>query len=197
MKKNTLIVFDIGNVLLRFSKDRARRNFERIEPGTGGPLVRAMWESPLGVDLERGRLTGRDFLRKVPVRMGYRAFADAFRDIFTPLRQNLRLLEHLSKTHDTALLSNTSDIHWPYLFKTYPALKSARWKFGSHRLKLMKPDPRVYRILSRKTGYDFRDIVYVDDHPDFIRAAQRLGIRGVCYDGKVPLKTLFAREGVR
>ena len=196
MKPKNLIVFDIGNVLLRFSKDRARKNFDRIESGSGAPLVHAMWETRLGVDLERGRLTGRDFLRNVPVRMGYNAFADAFRDIFTPIRQNLRLLETLSKTHDTALLSNTSDIHWPYLFKTYPALKSARWKFGSHRLKLMKPDPRIYRTLSRRTGYDYKDIVYVDDHPGFVKAAKRLGIRGICFTGEVPLKKLFLKEGI-
>lgn len=196
MKPKNLIVFDIGNVLLRFSKDRARKNFDRIEPGSGAPLVHAMWETRLGVDLERGRLTGRDFLRNVPVRMGYNAFADAFRDIFTPIRQNLRLLETLSKTHDTALLSNTSDIHWPYLFKTYPALNAARWKFGSHRLKCMKPAPRIYRMLSHKTGYDFKDIVYVDDHPGFVKAAKRLGIRGICFTGKIPLIKLFKKEGI-
>ncbi len=196
MKPKNLIVFDIGNVLLRFSKDRARKNFDRIESGSGAPLVHAMWETRLGVDLERGRLTGRDFLRNVPVRMGYNAFADAFRDIFTPIRQNLRLLETLSKTHDTALLSNTSDIHWPYLFKTYPALNAARWKFGSHRLKCMKPAPRIYRMLSHKTGYDFKDIVYVDDHPGFVKAAKRLGIRGICFTGKIPLIKLFKKEGI-
>lgn len=196
MKPKILIVFDIGNVLLRFSKDRARKNFDRIESGSGAPLVHAMWETRLGVDLERGRLTGRDFLRNVPVRMGYNAFADAFRDIFTPIRQNLRLLETLSKTHDTALLSNTSDIHWPYLFKTYPALNAARWKFGSHRLKCMKPAPRIYRMLSHKTGYDFKDIVYVDDHPGFVKAAKRLGIRGICFTGKIPLIKLFKKEGI-
>lgn len=198
MKPKKLIVFDIGNVLLRFSKERARRNFNRIEPGAGAILVKAMWETRLGVDLERGHLSGRDFLRRAgKVRMGYKAFADAFRDIFTPIRLNLRLLERLSDSFDTALLSNTSEIHWPYLFKTYPALKSARWKFGSHLLKLLKPDPRIYRTLSRTTGYDFKDIVYIDDHPGFVHSAKQLGIRGLCWTGETPLKSMLAREGVR
>lgn len=198
MKPQKLIVFDIGNVLLRFSKERARRNFDRIEPGSGAILVKAMWDTRLGVDLERGQLSGRDFLRRAGnVRMGYQSFADAFRDIFTPIRSNLRLLERLSDSFDTALLSNTSEIHWPYLFKTYPALKSARWKFGSHLLKLLKPDPRIYRKLSRATGYDFKDIVYIDDHPDFVRSAKQLGIRGLCWTGETPLITMLAREDVR
>lgn len=197
MKPKNLIVFDIGNVLLRFSKDRARNNFEQIEPGSGAILVHAMWETRLGVDLERGRLTGRDFLRSVPVRMGYNAFADAFRDIFTPIRQNLRLLETLSKTHDTALLSNTSDIHWRYLFKTYPTLRVVKWRFASHLLKCMKPDRRIFTLVSKKTGFDFKDMIYVDDHPEFVKAAKRLGIHAICFDGKTPLKNLFFSEGVR
>jgi FMN phosphatase YigB (HAD superfamily) len=198
MKSQKVIVFDIGNVLLRFSKERARKNFDKIEPGSGAILVKAMWETRLGVDLERGRLSGRDFLRRAgKVRMGYKAFADAFRDIFTPIQTNLRLLERLSDSFDTALLSNTSEIHWPYLFKTYPALKSARWKFGSHLLKLLKPDPRIYRKVSRETGYDFKDMVYIDDHPGFVRSAKRLGIRGLCWTGETPLKTMLAQEGIR
>lgn len=196
MKRKRLIVFDIGNVLLRFSKERARKNFERVKPGSGRTLVKAMWETRLGVDLERGALTGRGFLKKTGVDMDYVSFAEAFRDIFTPIRPNLRLLETLSESHDTALLSNTSEIHWPYLFKTYPALKSARWKFGSHRVKCMKPDPRIYRMVASKTGYDFREMVYVDDHPGFIQAAKQLGLTGICYDGKTPLKDLFKQVGV-
>jgi FMN phosphatase YigB (HAD superfamily) len=197
MNKKKLIVFDIGNVLLRFSKVRAKNNFDRIEPGSGAILVHAMWETRLGVRLERGELTGRDFFRKAGrFKMSYQNFADAFRDIFTPLRANMRLLERLSEKFDTALLSNTSDIHWPYLFKTYPTLKLARWKFGSHRLKRMKPDLRVYRILSSTTGYDFGDIVYVDDHPGFVEASKRLGIQGICFTGTVPLKKLLAKKGI-
>lgn len=199
-KKSTLIVFDIGNVLLRFSKERARQNFDRVEPGSGPPLVHAMWNTPLGVNLEKGKITGRDFLRLAGgpsgVRMGYSPFRRAFRDIFTPIQANIRLLVRLSESYPTALLSNTSEIHWGYLFKTYPALRSVQWRFASHLMKGLKPDPVIYKKVSEKTGYALDDIVYVDDHPGFVRAAKRLGIRAVCFDGKTPLKTLFKKVGI-
>lgn len=192
-----MIVFDIGNVLLRFSMDRARANFDRVDPGSGAVLARAMWESPLGVALEKGKITGREFFKQAGTfRMAYGQFAEAFRDIFTPISENLRLLKNLSETHDTALLSNTSDIHWAYLFRTYPALKCARWKWGSHRLKAMKPHSSVYQMLPKKTGYRFENIVYVDDRADFIQASRRHGIRGIRYTGNVPLKKLFIQAGV-
>lgn len=192
-----MVVFDIGNVLLRFSRDRARKNFERIDPGSGEKLVRAIWDQRLGFDLEAGRINGREFFKKAGrFRMTYPQFVEAFRDIFTPIRENLRLLQTLSKTHDTALLSNVSDVHWTYLFRTYPALNLARWKWSSYRLKAMKPHPRIYKMLPQKTGYRFENIVYVDDRGDFIEAACRLGIRGIQYTGKAPLKKLFDKVGV-
>ncbi|MBK8869616.1 MAG: HAD hydrolase-like protein [Elusimicrobia bacterium] len=195
MKK--LVVFDIGNVLLRFSKERARKNFERIDPGSGNELVRAIWEDRLGLDLEAGRINGRQFFKKAGrFHMAYAQFVEAFRDIFTPIPENLRLLQTLSKTHDTALLSNVSDVHWTYLLRTYPVLNVARWKWSSSRLKATKPHPRVYGMLSKKTGYRFEDIVYADDRADFIEAARGHGIRGVLFTGDVPLKKLFAQEGV-
>ncbi|MBL8023302.1 MAG: HAD-IA family hydrolase [Elusimicrobia bacterium] len=201
IKKNPLIVFDIGNVLLRFSKERARLNFDRIEPGAGLPLVRAMWETRLGVDLERGRISGREFLRlagrKAGVRMGYRSFCRAFQDIFTPLLPNIRLLVRLAQRYPTALLSNTSEVHWRHLFKTYPDLRIARWKFASHLLKAMKPDARVYQAVSTKTGFSFQDMIYIDDHPGFVRAAKGLGIQAVCYNGKTPLVKLLKKVGLR
>lgn len=197
MKPKRMIVFDIGNVLLRFSKQRAHKNFERIDPGSGDGLVRAIWESRLGLDLEAGRINGREFFKKAGrFRMTYTEFVGAFRDIFTPIPENLRLLQSLSKTHDTALLSNVSDVHWTYLLRTYPVLNLARWKWSSYRLKAMKPHPRVYKMLPQKTGYRFDNIVYVDDRADFIEAARGHGIRGVLFTGDVPLKKLFAQEGV-
>jgi FMN phosphatase YigB (HAD superfamily) len=199
-KKSTLIVFDIGNVLLRFSKERARQNFDRIEPGSGLPLVHAMWNAPLGVNLEKGKITGRDFLRLAGgpsgVRMGYPSFCRAFQDIFTPIPANIRLLVRLSKTYPTALLSNTSEIHWGYLFKTYPELRSVRWRFASHLMKRLKPDPGIYEQVAEITGFALNDIVYVDDHLGFVGTAKRLGIRAVCYDGKTPLKILFKKVGI-
>ncbi len=201
MSHNPLIVFDIGNVLLRFSIERAGKNFDRIEPGAGPVLVRALWETRLGLDLEKGQVTGPEFFRRAArpagVRMSYSAFCRAFRDIFTPIPENLRLLVRLSKTHPTALLSNTSGIHWRYLLRTYPALQAARWPLASHLLKCMKPNPLIFKLLSKKTGFDFKDMVYVDDRPEFVRAAKRLGINALCYTGRIPLKTLFTKAGVR
>lgn len=198
--KTPLVVFDIGNVLLKFSPARAARNFNRLVPGLGEKMVHLIWKTDLGLDFERGRWTGaafyRECLRRTGANVARKAFEGAFCDIFTPLKANLSLLERLSKTRPTALLSNTNPIHWTYLLKTYPELRRARYPHASHLLKEMKPAPVVYRRLAKKTGFALTEMVYVDDHPDFVAAAKRLGVRALCYDGKTPLRRLLARAGI-
>lgn len=195
-----LVVFDIGNVLLRFSPKRAARNFNRLTPGLGEKMVRLIWKTQFGLDFERGRWTGEAFYRECLRRTGAKVsrgdFHRAFCDIFTPLRTNLKLLTRLSRKHPTALLSNTNPTHWAHILKTYPDLKRARFCCASHLFKEMKPAPVVYRRLSKKTGFALADMVYVDDHPDFVAAAKRLGVRALCYTGDVPLGRLLARAGI-
>lgn len=198
--KTPLVVFDIGNVLLRFSPTRAARNFNRLAPGLGEKMVHLIWKTRLGLDFERGRRTGdafyRECLRRTGAKVSRADFHRAFCDIFTPLKANLTLLTRLSKKHPTALLSNTNPTHWAYILKTYPDLKRARFRCASHLFKEMKPEPVVYRRLAKKTGFALADMVYVDDHPDFVAAAKRLGVRALCYDGRTPLDALLARAGI-
>lgn len=193
-----LLLFDIGNVLVRYSEERATQNFERLAPGRGAAMVRLIWHDRLGDAFESGRLTARGFrdaaCRRLECSISLAAFREAFVNVFTPVRENLRLLKRLSKRHSTALLSNTNPWHWSYLHGRYPVLGQTRWRFVSHRLKLRKPQKALFRHVVRVTGFPFERQVYIDDRPEFIAAARRLGMTGVVFDGsgglEEPLSTL-------
>jgi putative hydrolase of the HAD superfamily len=201
----SLIIFDIGNVLLRFDPDRAGRNFNRYDPGRGKDLVNALWFSRWTRAFETGRLSGPAFFdklkRKLGLRMTYRQFCEAFNEIFTPVRENLLLLKTLSRRYRVALLSNTNPIHWKYIFKKYPLLRHAHRPYSSHILGAMKPDPRIFRALERKTGVPLSRAVYIDDREDFIRSGRRLGLTAVHFNGGRALKDqlvslgLFSKNG--
>ena len=46
----------------------------------------------------------------------------------------------------------------------------------------LKPDPRLYELLSERLGLDFADLVFLDDMRPNIRGAEALGIRSVWFD---------------
>ena len=44
-----------------------------------------------------------------------------------------------------------------------------------------KPDPKAYRILLNKLDLDAQDIIFIDDDPENIKAAQALGIKSIIF----------------
>lgn len=198
MKKTCpLIVFDIGNVLLRFSLERAARNFDRIEPGVGKKLIADLWETPMGTSFERGKISGRavysHLKKKYGLAMNFAQFRDAFNDIFTPVQCHLRLLQDLSRRYPTAILSNTNALHWEYMFKRYPAMRAARWPYGSHIAGAMKPSSRIFHALARHTKVPLRNMIFIDDRPEHVAAALKLGMRAIHYRGRGSVKKLLLR----
>jgi glucose-1-phosphatase len=197
-EQKRLAVFDIGNVLLAFSFDRVIRNFERVQPGTGITMVRDLWFSPMGRKLETGRVSGRELFRhlkrKRGLRMSYAEFRRGFNDIFTPMTPNLRLLRDLSRRVPVAILSNTNAIHWAYIFKHYPPLRCVQWPYSSHLAGFMKPDPRIFRALSRRTGVPLKNMVYVDDLIKNVKSARRLGLTAFHYTGTGSLRPFFYKS---
>ncbi|MBI4396308.1 MAG: HAD family phosphatase [Elusimicrobia bacterium] len=200
MSDRPLIIFDIGNVLLRFSLERAARNFDRVEAGAGGKICRYLWASSEGLKLETGRTTGwnlfRSLRRTLGLKMSYAQFCRGFNEIFDPVHANMKLLRILSRRYPVALLSNTNPIHWKYIMSKYPALRSARWMCSSHLFGRMKPDPRIYKSLAKKTGTPLNKMIFIDDREENIEAARGLGMKTIHFTGDRGLEESLALLGV-
>jgi len=78
-----------------------------------------------------------------------------------------------------------------YLLSNYPGwmfdIHSAHFDFLpyvdgmviSSRVKVMKPDPRIYRLLLEKYSLRAEECVFIDDRPVNTEAAEKLGIRSI------------------
>jgi putative hydrolase of the HAD superfamily len=53
----------------------------------------------------------------------------------------------------------------------------------SCELQVVKPEPAIYAELKNRIGCDYGAIVFFDDLPDNISAAQELGIRAILWTG--------------
>ncbi|HRY30267.1 MAG TPA: HAD family phosphatase [Elusimicrobiota bacterium] len=205
-RSGLLVVFDIGNVLLRFDMERAVRNFEKLSPGLGTRIAPFLRRPALSRRFERGKISGpalyRYLKKETGFRLSYPAFCLAFSDIFTPVRENLRLMKKISAARPVAVLSNTNSIHWRHIHAHYPAFRHVRWPYSSHLLGHMKPDPRIFYALSRRTGFPLGRMILIDDRPENVRGARRIGMAAVHYRGQplhrhAALKTFQLRKDAR
>lgn len=86
---------------------------------------------------------------------------------------------------ETALLSNTNAAHWARQHDGPGGFASARrlgHRLASHELGLAKPDPAIYHAACKRFGAEPERIVFFDDLPENIDAANAAGWQGFRID---------------
>lgn len=108
----------------------------------------------------------------------------------------LQLLEELRAAPvQLALLSNA-----PAVFGR--AAEHQSWTRGFQHLlfsgdvHLIKPDPRIYRLLLDRIGADAGECLFFDDRPDNVRAAQDCGLQAELWSGADAALTGLRERGV-
>ena len=61
---------------------------------------------------------------------------------------------------------------------------------------VMKPDPRIFRILLERNGIAPQAAVFIDDNPANAAAATRLGIHGIHFRSPAQLRRELAALGL-
>jgi FMN phosphatase YigB (HAD superfamily) len=173
------IIFDIGNVLLRFDFTLVTQQiapFCAVDASKISPLL-----EPLKVDLESGRMEGETFLREASKTLGYTGerslFRSAWKEIFTPIKATHLLVERLHGKLPLFLLSNTNDLHVEYFLSRYPVFTHFQNAVYSHECGLMKPSPSIYTHTLEKFGLRAEEVFFIDDLAPNVEAARASGWR--------------------
>ena len=53
---------------------------------------------------------------------------------------------------------------------------------------LVKPDPRLFQVLLDRYGLKAVECLFVDDNPDNVAAAERIGMEGIVFKGAEGLR---------
>ena len=146
------IIFDIGNVLLRFDFARSVRK-QRCDAEVDS-LLRAL--DPLRHAYECGKMERGKFLKRAKAALQFAGsdaeFIAAYEDIFTENLPMTQLVPLLRKQLPLYLLSNTSELHIDYITRTYPVFRFFRRRVlpsgGLHKAgawNLRTGGPAVFR----------------------------------------------------
>jgi FMN phosphatase YigB (HAD superfamily) len=88
----------------------------------------------------------------------------------------------------TGVLSNTNAWHWrqmtsgPHGTAKFPTPEMVHHLHASHLLRLVKPEPAIWKAFQTASGHDAPSIIYFDDLPENVAAANAAGWHAIPID---------------
>jgi FMN phosphatase YigB (HAD superfamily) len=198
------IYFDLGNVLLNFSHERACRQMGQVAGVAPERVREVVFDSGLQDHFEAGRLSGPEFhetfCRETGSQPAYNALAFASGDIFWVNVAVKAILSSLHAAgHRLGLLSNTCDWHWNVAaggrFRLIPEVFDV--VALSFRLHSIKPEGMIFDRAAELAGVAPADIFFVDDRPENVAAARAAGFDAVAYTTPATLAADLRQRGFR
>jgi putative hydrolase of the HAD superfamily len=181
------IIFDYGNVIEKFDNRRAAKKFSHYSSKSADELYSLIYFSGLPEKYDNGLLTTNELYEKI-VKLGdlkitKKQFAESFNSKFETINTTIDLIKRLKPNYKLGLLSNTSEIDYNNAIKkikVYPLFDAVT---VSYKLKIMKPDKKIFFDILKKLKTKPENAVYIDDIKKYSDAASKIGMHGINYVG--------------
>lgn len=175
------VILDLGNVLVFHDNGLL---FRRLGERAGLPpaeaerrLAGAGWTAA-----NRGLLGAEGIRREVCGALGVELPAGEFNALwsshFAVHEAVLPRVEGLVGRVKLVLLSNTNVLHAAFLRPRLPVLERFDHLVLSCEVGHVKPEPAIYQEALRHAGCEPHEAAFFDDLPEFVQAANALGLRG-------------------
>ncbi len=152
----SVIIFDLGNVLLPFDYKVTVNKLENIEKGLGDQFLRFYQDNyQYHRAFERGDMPADEFtnimLGALNHKIDKNTFCEYYSHIFSENKEVVDLLPKLKKSFTLVLLSNTNIIHYEYGWKQYDFLKHFEKIVVSYEAGAVKPERKIYKAVESFT----------------------------------------------
>lgn len=181
------IVFDMGQVLKRFDPDLCIRPYV-TDPDDSAAIRRTCFESKEWVELDRGTVTYAQALEvwksQLPTRLHPQVdqIIAGWHLTMTDIPETNAILRRLCKMgYKVYLLSNVS-VRFAQIRPIFPAMALMSGEVLSSSEKLLKPDPRIYKILLDRYCLNPAECLFIDDSQANVEGARSVGMRAIRYD---------------
>lgn len=188
MNEISNIVFDVGNVLVKWDPEKVMR-----EQGMTAEDIREfdekIFKSGIWDKSDEGILTKEEFVRSMVDAIPHleekiRGFFENIKDALSTFDYTERFIEKCKEAgYRVYILSNYSE--WAYEQTKDSALTFLPLMDGilfSYRVKLIKPDDRIYESLLNTFSLNSTETVFMDDRLDNVEAAKKNGINAFVFE---------------
>ena len=181
-----LLVFDLGNVILRHDNELLLRNLAARCPdpaAAAAALKQALDKETFSAG--KGTLAELFAIVGPAIRFDgdYATFAELYCSHFTHDPAMEALVEDLASRHRLVILSNTDAVHWAHIMRDYPVMQAPHALYTSFELGLTKPGWEIYQHVLKAEGFAAADSIFIDDRIDNVEGARALGMTGIHFTG--------------
>lgn len=194
------IIFDMGNVLLRFDAEATARGAVGNHPELS-KIVEYTVFTPEWKQLDKGLLSEEEALSRMIARAPqYQEEITAMMARWTqylfPVEEMVPLIARLKdKGYSLHLLSNASLRFYEYS-PSIPAIGMMDTLNVSASMKLLKPQPEIYLRTLEEHHLKANECLFIDDLPENIAGAEAVGIHGHCFVDAAELENFLLFKGL-
>jgi 2-haloacid dehalogenase len=202
MTKRSVAVFDLGGVLIDWNPRYLYRKLFNGDDDAMEHFLATVCTSQWNLQQDAGRSLAEAC---ASLRSGFPAHAkmiDAWLERYDemlagPIHGTVDLLAELrSRNVPLYALSNWSAETFPAAQKRFDFLRWFRGLLLSGNVRLIKPDPRIFRLFCETHNVDPTQAVYIDDLQANVDAAAALGMHGIRFTDPSALRGELANLGL-
>ena len=193
-----VIVLDVGGVLVGFDLKPLIRALSKHR-GESVALPSLSTIDRLFLPVQTGKSSMDDIVPELNASLGVSMSPSEWHalscSIFTGEMPGMKeVLRELKKDFLLVALTNTVEVHWRFLLKTYDILDLMDGRIVSYLEGVAKPDPAIYQMVVDRYCDGRLPYFHTDDLPEYVEAARRVGWRSEVFRNSLHFKNEVLRN---
>ena len=198
------LIFDFGGVIINLDYSKPVSEFKKLGILDSKKLYSKKEQTKLFYSLECGQISNENFLNEIRKKSNtndLELIKKAWNSILLNIpEERVHLLKKLSLKYKIYLLSNTNSIHLNEIISAYGEKK---WRnfisifnevYFSNQIGMRKPNEDVFFYLIKKNKLDVSKTLFIDDSPQHIKTAKKIGFKTYHLTDKEDIVSLFLEK---
>ncbi len=194
-------LFDMGNVLVRFSHERMCAQIAALCRCESLRIRELFFDDGMLIEFESGRVTEDQMRQRCEEIAGFPLDAAAWRhaksDIFELNEGMPELLRELKAGgRRLVLLSNTSIAHFEFVRERFDVLDAFDAFVVSYEAGAVKPEPAIFQTALDVIQCAPQECFYTDDIPEYVAIGRENGLDAEVFTGVSSLLAQLGQRGI-
>jgi glucose-1-phosphatase len=201
MKNVRAFIFDLGAVILNINYQNTIDGFEKLGVKNTTSFYSKKTQTHLFNQIETGKISQKEFLlqlQKETSDASIQQVKNAWNAMLLDLpEERIKLLKSLTQNYAIFLLSNTNALHICEFKRKLGNKEYAEFYnlfdkvYYSHKIGFRKPQAEAFTIILKQNKLSAHEVLFIDDSPQHIEGAKKLGIQAYHLQENEDLTTLF------